>query len=131
MAWSGSRQIEGGWHFHGSEALGQQSNNEGKVPLTAAPILDSQISSVIVRHHLQSFRAWALAEIQKLRTQRREIRSERMFELFLTFFILLHNCECIMKHQRNWAIHNNSPVCTPKIFWPSFSWMRSSGTPRT
>jgi hypothetical protein len=114
MVWSGSRLIEGEWYFHGSETLGGQTNSEGKVTLTAAPILDSEISSIIVKHHLRLAQTLASGAIQSLQDGSKSIRKKHMFELFLAYFILLHNCECIMKHQRKWAIHNNSPVCTPK-----------------
>jgi len=114
MLWSGSRHIEGGWHFHGSETLGLQINHESKVPLTAAPILDSEVSSIIVIHHLKEAGESALKEIQRIRDHNSATRSKCMFELFLAYFMLLDNCECIMKHQRNWVINNNSPVCAPK-----------------
>ncbi|CZR53496.1 uncharacterized protein PAC_03375 [Phialocephala subalpina] len=116
MVWSGSRHIEGGWHFHGSETLDLQINHEGKVPLTAAPILDAEVSSIIVKYHLAEARESALKEIQRLLDANNATRRKHMFELFLAYFILLDNCECIMKHQRKWAMHNNSPFWyTPQM----------------
>ncbi|KAF8853559.1 hypothetical protein BDZ45DRAFT_677599 [Acephala macrosclerotiorum] len=116
MVWSGSRHIEGGWHFHGSETLDLQINHEGKVPLTAAPILDAEVSSIIVKYHVAEARELALKEIQRLLDANNATRRKRMFELFLAYFILLDNCECIMKHQRKWAMHNNSPFWyTPQM----------------
>lgn len=114
MVWSGSRHIEGGWHFHGPETLDLQTHHGSKVPLTAAPSLDSEVSSIIVRHHLEEAQKLALEEIQRLLDRNNAVRRKRMFELFLAYFILLDNCERNMKHQRNWALHNNSPVCTSK-----------------
>ncbi|KAE9378480.1 hypothetical protein N431DRAFT_178122 [Stipitochalara longipes BDJ] len=116
MLWSCSRHIEGEWYFHGSETLGRETNDEGKVPLTAAPILDDEISSIIVKHHLPYAQTSVLEEIQKLLDRNNSTRQKRIFELFLAYFILLYNCEYMMKHQRKWAIHNNSPFrYTPKM----------------
>jgi hypothetical protein len=89
----------------------QPSNDPGspyhnKVPVT--PVMDFQIDSITIHKILLPLRKQVLQELQK---KVLENRSKDFMEIFLTMYILLHNIELTIAHDRCFAQRWNVKVC--------------------
>jgi hypothetical protein len=76
------------------------------VPLTDAAIIDNQVSSLFAVRFLRNLRLKVLNQFHHMATSGKSEKRKHWFALFLASFILLHNYECIMKHQKKWALEN-------------------------
>jgi hypothetical protein len=77
------------------------------------PIVDLQIDLIVISELLQPELKWIL---KKLKTML--LSSDpwnRWFEIYLVYFILLHNVELTMAHDAWFVKRNNLKVC-PQIF---------------
>jgi len=118
--WTASRVIEDPWEITGSETLGMQRDGDpaspyyGKVPVT--PVMDSQIDSITIYKILMPLRKQILQELQK---KVLENRRKDFLEIFLTMYILLHNIELTIAHDRwfaqrwNCKVGHDSPPLPP------------------
>lgn len=102
--WTASRIIEDPWEIIGSERLGMEPSNDpgspyyNKVPVT--PVMDFQIDSITIHKILLPLRKQVLQELQK---KVLENRRKDFMEIFLTMYILLHNIELTIAHDRWFA----------------------------
>ncbi|KAI5817575.1 hypothetical protein BZA77DRAFT_245061 [Pyronema omphalodes] len=102
--WTASRIIEDPWEIDGQETLGMApcmdpgSPYYGKVPVT--PVMDFQIDNITIHKILLPLRKEVLQELQKkvLENKRKDF-----LEIFLTMYILLHNIELTIAHDRWFA----------------------------
>lgn len=112
--WTGTRIIEQPWEIVGDEKLGMAESNDagspyfGKVPVT--PVMDFQIDNITIHKILLPLRKETLQELQKkvLANRRKDF-----VEIFLTIYILLHNIELTIAHDRWFAQRYDLPVPTP------------------
>jgi len=106
--WTASRIIEDPWEIVGQETLGMAPCTDpgspyyGKVPVT--PVMDFQIDNITVHKILLPLRKEVLQDLQKkvLENKRKDF-----LEIFLTMYILLHNIELTIGHDRWFAQRYN------------------------
>ncbi|CUS12319.1 unnamed protein product [Tuber aestivum] len=103
--WVGSRIIETPWSITGNETFGMTTNMEegspyyGKIPVT--PIMDFQIDNITIHQLLIPLRKKLLQELQRKVLNN---KPEDFLEIYLTIFILLHNMELTIAHDRWFAM---------------------------
>ncbi|KAF8533488.1 hypothetical protein BDD12DRAFT_760636 [Trichophaea hybrida] len=106
--WTASRIIEDPWEMVGQEKLGMEPCTDpgspyyGKVPVT--PVMDFQIDNITIHKILLPLRKEVLQDLQKkvLENKRKDF-----LEIFLTMYILLHNIELTIAHDRWFAQRYN------------------------
>jgi hypothetical protein len=98
--WCVCRMIEKPWRICGpdtlciSKAKIPESHGFGSNPIT--PMMDTQLDQIFIQGELQSLRTNILRELDgKIRSG----NPEHFFEIFLTIFILLFNCESVTAAQ--------------------------------
>jgi hypothetical protein len=85
-----------------------------KVPVT--PVMDFQIDSITIHKILLPLRKQVLQELQK---KVLENRRKDFMEIFLTMYILLHNIELTIAHDRWFAQRWNVKVWGSLLSWTS------------
>jgi len=109
--WTASRIIEEPWSIVGDETLGLSPTNEigspyhNKIPVT--PVMDYQIDAITIHRVLLPLRRQILADLQK---KVLENKQGSFVEIFLCIFILLHNIELTIEHDRWFAMRWNVPA---------------------
>lgn len=98
--WVGCRFIEDPWSMTGSEVLGMSKDPNPNCPyhdrIPVPPIVDLQIDLIVINDFLQP-------EMRRIiRTLKTMLESKdpwtNWFEIYLAYFILLHNVELTMAH---------------------------------
>lgn len=103
--WVASRIIETPWSIVGTETFGMTPTMDegspyyGKTPVT--PIMDFQIDNITIHQLLIPLRKKLLQELQKKVLNN---KPEDFLEIYLTIFILLHNMELTIAHDRWFAM---------------------------
>lgn len=82
----------------------------GKTPVT--PVMDFQIDNITIHQLLIPLRKKLLQELQKKVLNN---KPEDFLEIYLTIFILLHNMELTIAHDRWFAMRYSMQVCNHSI----------------
>lgn len=96
--------IERPWRICGPETLGIQTVEEhgnpyaGTIPVT--PMMDTQLDQILIQGVLQPLRTRLLRDLDDMVTHH---RAKDFFEIFLTIFVLLCNCESRIASQISFA----------------------------
>jgi len=110
--WVGCRFIEDPWSIVGSETLSQSPDPNPSCPyhtkIPVPPIVDLQIDLIVINELLQP----ELKKILKLLKTLLESSDpwNNWFEIYLAYFILLHNVELTMAHDAWFVKRNNLKV---------------------
>lgn len=83
----------------------------GKTPVT--PVMDFQIDNITIHQLLIPLRKKLLQELQKKVLNN---KPEDFLEIYLTIFILLHNMELTIAHDRWFAMRYSMQVCNHSIY---------------
>lgn len=114
--WVGCRFIEEPWSIVGSETLGMALHVNPNCPyhdrIPVPPIVDLQIDLVVINELLQP----ELKKILKILKTMLESSDpwSNWFEIYLAYFILLHNVELTMAHDA-WFVKRNNLKVSPQI----------------
>lgn len=118
--WVGCRFIEEPWSIMGSETLDQSTDPNPASPyhtkIPIPPIVDLQIDLIVINEILQP----KLKRILNMLKAMLESSDpwNNWFEIYLAYFILLHNVELTMAHDAWFVRRNNLKVGPPPL--PSF-----------
>ncbi|KAK2747002.1 hypothetical protein FQN57_002574 [Myotisia sp. PD_48] len=105
--WVAVRFLEGGWRIIGDELLDLGATGAREIPLRYAPIIDYQLSAIIVQQILLPLRDKVVDNLQKLMKRH---RPQEWIVILLSSFILLHSCELLIEQQRSFARRKEAPV---------------------
>lgn len=90
----------------------------GKIPVT--PIMDFQIDNITIHQLLIPLRKKLLQELQRKVLNN---KPEDFLEIYLTIFILLHNMELTIKHDRWFATRYSMQVWHTIFFYSCLAWL--------
>lgn len=113
--WVACRFIEKPWSITGSETLGMSTHPNPNCPyhtrVPVPPIVDLQIDLIVINEILQP----ELRKILKLLKEKLESTDPwtDWFEIYLAYFIILHNVELTMAHDAWFVKRNNLKVRQP------------------
>lgn len=111
--WVACRFIEEPWSIAGNETLGMSEDPNPNCPyhdrIPVPPMVDLQIDLIVINEILQP-------EVKKiLKMLKEKLESSDpwadWFEIYLAYFILLHNVELTMAHDAWFVKRNNLKVC--------------------
>lgn len=115
--WVACRFIEEPWSITGSETLGMSHNANPNCPyhkrIPVPPIVDLQIDLIVINRMLQP----EMREITRmLKTMLKSSDPwTNWFEIYLAYFVLLHNVELTMAHDAWFVKRNNLKVCHSRL----------------
>jgi hypothetical protein len=115
--WVGCRFIEEPWSIFGQETLGMSRHPNANSPyhdrIPVPSIVDQQIDLIVINDILQS----EFKKILKMLKTMLESSDpwNKWFEIYLSYFILLHNVELTMAHDA-WFVKRNNLKVSPQVF---------------
>jgi hypothetical protein len=115
--WVCCRFIEEPWSIIGSETLGMSRNVNPNCPyydrIPVPPIVDLQIDLIVINELLQPKLRKILKMVKKMLETSDPWNS--WFEIYLAYFILLHNVELTMAHDA-WFVKRSNLKVRLQIF---------------
>jgi hypothetical protein len=115
--WVCCRFIEEPWSIIGSETLGMSRDANPNCPyhdrIPVPPIVDLQIDLIVINELLQPELKKILNMLKTMLLSSDPWNS--WFEIYLAYFILLHNVELTMAHDA-WFVKRNNLKVRPQIF---------------
>ena len=107
VLWSSTRIIEETWRICGEETLGMVPA-QGDVPwagiIPVTPIMDQQLDQIVIHKVLKPVGNWVLRQLNvRFQKAAKQKTVDDWLEIFLTSFILLHNCATQLQAERAFA----------------------------
>ena len=121
--WVGCRFIEEPWSITSTETLSLSHDTNPNSPyasrIPVPPIVDLQIDLIVINSILQPLLKETLTMMNELLETSGPWKD--WFEIYLAYFVLLHNVELTMKHDAWFVKRHNLKVCNSLLPAPTSS----------